>query len=131
MTMRTIPIVYFLTACVICTSCRSAERPQATSKPDCFPIMNWDGLRDGWATWDDPHSGIASLKEANYTIAAFIRPEQIALCEKLGMKAFLRPAGHPIKWRELSDEKIEAAVKEMVDESRGSDAVVGFFIMDE
>src|SRR4051794_16110989 len=66
-----------------------------------FPIMNWDGLRAGSELSADPHTGIPSLKECNYNTISFIRPEQIKTCEKLGLTAFLRPAGHPIKWREM------------------------------
>jgi hypothetical protein len=36
-----------------------------------------------------------------------------------------------VKWRELSDEQIVAAVRRMVDESRGSKEVAGYFLTDE
>src|SRR5688500_16960651 len=79
----------------------SPSARQFTQSDDTFPIMNWDGLRAGFASYDDPHAGIASLAECNYNTIGFIRAENIPACEKLGLKAILRPAGHPIQWKRL------------------------------
>jgi hypothetical protein len=35
------------------------------------------------------------------------------------------------KWRDISDEEIDAFIKTMVDRSRDSNAVIGYFLCDE
>jgi hypothetical protein len=124
-------ILCFLAGCAAPEEAVPASNPQTPPMQERFPIMCWDGLRADWAPWDDPHAGLSSLAECHYSIAGFVRPEHLPACEKLGLNAIVRPANHPIKWRELSDAQIEAVVRQMVEESRGSRAVIGYFIMDE
>src|SRR5688572_26586044 len=122
---------YLSVGCQTQEATAAAPRTATPATWEDFSIMCWDGLRPGAARFDDPHVGIGSLKECGYTTIGFVRPEHLKTCEKLGLKAIVRPAGHPIKWPTLSDEQIFAVVKEMVDESRHSAAVVGYFIVDE
>lgn len=106
-----------------------------THSPDLFPILPWDVLHG----WKEPHrnpkNGLESIAACNFTLAGFVEPGDLPLCEKLGLAAIMAPrkSENPWfgKWREMSDEQIDLAVKRMVDLASGSPAVLGYFIMDE
>lgn len=107
----------------------------SNAKDDFFPIMPWDSLR-GWDLqvkgFSDP---LESVAECNFTMAGFVQPEQLPVCERLGLKAIIsRPAstepGHT-KWYGDSDEDIDDAVKRRVEQAGKSDTVIGYFILDE
>ena len=76
-----------------------------------------------------------SIAECNFTIAGFVTPEDLPLCEKLGLASIMAPAasGKPWfgKWREMNGEQIDQAVKELVEACGNSPAVLGYYIMDE
>jgi hypothetical protein len=78
---------------------------------------------------------LASIAECNFTLAGFVTPEDLPLCEKLGLAAIMAPAKSDKpwfgKWREMNAEQIDRAVKQMVEASGDSPAVLGYFIMDE
>ena len=106
-----------------------------THTPDLFPILPWDVLHG----WKEPHrnpkNGLESIAECNFTLAGFVKPEDLPLCEKLGLAAIMAPSigDKPWfgKWREMSAEEIDRAVKEIVEATGDSPAVLGYFIMDE
>ena len=106
-----------------------------THSPDLFPILPWDVLHGWKEPYQNPKHGLASIAECNFTIAGFVMPEDLPLCEKLGLAAIMAPAasGKPWfgKWREMNAEQIDQAVKELVEACGNSPAVLGYYIMDE
>jgi hypothetical protein len=96
-----------------------------------FPILTWDLPHWSEAPFSDPDHGLVSLHRCGFTTAAFVRPQHLAEVEKLGMQCLLARQHFPVDWRKLSDEQIEAVVKSMVDEAKGSKSVMGFFLADE
>jgi hypothetical protein len=100
---------------------------------DFFPIMPWDSLR-GWDLqvkgFSDP---LESVAECGFTVAGFVQPAQLPTCERLGLKAIIsRPdATGQAKWYGDTDEQTDAAVKKRVEAAGKSDAVIGYYIMDE
>ncbi len=103
--------------------------------PELFPILPWDVLHG----WQEPHrnprQGLGSLAECNFTLAGFVSPQDLPLCEQLGLAAIMAPTNGDEpwfgKWREMSDEEIDETIKEMVQSAGDSPAVLGYFIMDE
>jgi len=106
-----------------------------THSPDLFPILPWDVLHG----WKPPHRhpkhGLESIAKCNFTLAGFVTPDDLPLCEKLGLAAIMAPAKSDQpwlgKWREMTDEQIDRAVKQMVEAAGDSKSVLGYFIMDE
>ena len=94
------------------------------------------GCLHGWKPpFRDPKHGLESIADCNFTFAGFVSPQDLPLCEKLGLAAIMAPTkgDEPWfgKWREMSDEEIDQTVKEMVEKAGDSKAVLGYFIMDE
>ena len=102
---------------------------------DFFPILPWDALHD----WKAPHRnlkhGLESIADCGFTIGGFVKPEDLPLCEKLGLAAIMAPAETEQpwfgEWQKMSDQEIDKRVKEMVEKTAHSKAVLGYFIMDE
>jgi hypothetical protein len=103
--------------------------------PDFFPIFPCDpqhGYRAPFIqkrTW-----GLESIKDCNYTMAGFVRPEDLLECEKLGLAAIMisgRGLIQSKEWGKFSDAQIDSIIKKMVDEAGASKAVFGFHITDE
>jgi len=102
---------------------------------DFFPILPWDHLP---LTKDRAQADrcIEGIAECGFTIAGFVQPEDLPACERLGLKAIMGAprAKSPFArggWKNLSDEDIDRYVRELVDSSRHSPAVIGYYIMDE
>src|SRR5438309_1953017 len=98
---------------------------------DAFPILPWDQMRLIKGPEDRVH-GLASLVDCNFTYAGFPRVEDLKACEKLGLKAIVFPdeaLGLTKRHRHLSDEQIENAIRTLADETKGSPACVGYFIL--
>lgn len=115
-------------------SAAEKEKSEAIST-DFFPIFPCDpqhGYRAPFIqkrTW-----GLESIKECNYTMAGFVRPEDLPECEKLGLAAIMISGAGLIQakeWGKFSDAKIDSIIKKMVDEAGSSKAVFGFHITDE
>ena len=106
-----------------------------THSPDLFPIMPWDVLHGWKQPHRNPKHGLESIAECDFTLAGFVKPEDLPLCEKLGLAAIMAPSVSDKpwfgKWREMSAEEIDRAVKQMVEAAGDSPAVLGYFIMDE
>lgn len=96
-----------------------------------FPIMSWDLPQWSVERFSDPKHGLRSLTRCGFNTAAFVRPQHLAECERLGLKCILAPQEFPIDWRKMSDEQIDAKVKTLVDEGSKSAAVIGYFLHDE
>jgi hypothetical protein len=117
-------------------SASAAEKQKSEAiSPDFFPIFPCDpqhGYRAPFIqkrTW-----GLESIKDCNYTMAGFVRPEDLPKCEKLGLAAIMiseRGLIQAKEWGKFSDAKIDSIIKKMVDEAGASKAVFGFHITDE
>ena len=53
--------------------------------PELFPILPWDVLHG----WQEPHrnpqQGLESMAECNFTLAGFVSPQDLPLCEQAGI----------------------------------------------
>lgn len=122
-------------------SCSSQKREPDAARIDpsafavdenFFPITAWEIPFRKHDLMQTPGIGVDSMKECNFTVAAFVTADQLPMCEKLGMRAIVGPRGDSIRnWRTLSDEQIVAKVKALVEPSKHSPAVIGYFLMDE
>ena len=103
--------------------------------PDLFPILPWDPLHDWKKPYRNPKHGLESIADCGFTMAGFVKPEDLPLCEKLGLAAIMAPVESEepwfSQWQKLSDRQIDEQVKEMVEKTAPSKAVLGYFIMDE
>jgi hypothetical protein len=98
-----------------------------------FPILPWDTQR-GWTRPEvPPANGLQSMADCGFTLSAFVRPEDLPECERLGLQAIMQPTrgAWPRDCQKLSDEEITARMKAFVDECGRSDAILGYYIMDE
>jgi hypothetical protein len=97
-----------------------------------FPILPWELTEKKSAYLSEAHHGIESLRECGFNTAAFVRPEQLKTCEKLGLRAIVRPSSSGVvKWLNLSDEQITATVKKQIEDAGDSKAILGYFLADE
>jgi hypothetical protein len=105
------------------------------SDPGFFPVLPWDFIHNFKPPFvQEQKWGLASIKEANFTMAGFVWPEDLPLCEALGLMAILCPKRGFIaasEWSKMSDAEIEATVGEMIEGGGKSPAVLGYFITDE
>ncbi len=101
-----------------------------THSPDLSPILPWDRLH-GWKEPRNPKNGLESIAECGFTLAGFVMPEDLPLCEKLGLAAIMAPLPGQKPWRQMTDQEIDPAVKTMVEAVGSSKAVLGYYIVDE
>ncbi|MFQ6097411.1 MAG: hypothetical protein ACE5O2_06735 [Armatimonadota bacterium] len=100
-----------------------------------FPILPWDPLR-GWDGKGSAQDVVEGIAECNFTMAGFAKPQDLPLCEKQGLKALVfgtadrGPLGRG-EWKKLSDEDIVSFVREMVQDAGDSQAILGYYLMDE
>lgn len=111
-------------------SAQQTGRPPVVKalRPHEFALFPWDVMRliDGP---EDKVHGLASLAECNFTYAGFPPAADLAACDKLGLKAIVRPdreLGFP-----MPDEKIEEEIRKLIDQTKNSPACVGYYIRDE
>jgi hypothetical protein len=125
---------FVLFLCVVGCSTNKVVPQQTESTDwqamDVFPILPWE-LPPRTKEFGDARHGLSSLADAGYTVAAFVRPEHLKECERLGLRAIVCPAVGIRKWREMSDSEIESAVRSLIDEAGHSRAILGYFLMDE
>lgn len=113
---------------VISAACQT--RGPSSGPKDDYPIMSWE-VRQRSDNFPDPHHGLSTLIDCGYTRVGFVRAGQLPLCEKLGIKAFVRNDDAPLKWETMSDEQIDTAIKTLVQKSKHSPMVLGYFVTDE
>jgi len=106
-----------------------------TRSSDFFPIGAWD-RHDAWRqSGRSVEENLRGLADCHFTLAGFVKPEDLALCEKLRLAAIVAPSKGDLgwfrNWRNLTDEAIEKGVRAMVDRAGTSRAVIGYTIMDE
>src|SRR5947209_6436767 len=128
MALNRLVAFFFMVAC--CCAARGADWQQQALGDDFFPIMSWE-LAPRNAEFADARHGLASLAECGFNVAGFVRPQHLPECEKLRLKAIVCPEKGILDWAKMSDEQIESAIRQLIDESKHSSAVIGYFITDE
>lgn len=102
---------------------------------DFFPILSWSPVHGWRRPYIDRKHGLESIAECGFTVAGFVRPEDLPACEKLGLAAIVAPMNDEVPWnrpwRTLSDAEIDQRIRKMVEQTGSSRAIMGYFIMDE
>lgn len=99
---------------------------------DLFPIMPLELQPESQALFDEPGHGLESLRACGFDTVAVARPDQLEHAEKAGVRAIVgRPTDLRLNWKGMSDRAIFERVKGLVDDSAGSDALIGYFLADE
>jgi hypothetical protein len=97
-----------------------------------FAILPWDQTQqlDGA---EDRIRGLASLVDCNFTLAGFPRAIDLPACEKLGLRAIVRPEESlaPNKSQHPTDEQVDKIVRELAEQTRDSPACLGYYVCDE
>lgn len=112
-----------------------AELEPFETPSEFFPILNWDPLRGRDGTTKRRH-GIESIAECNFTMPGFVKPDDLPLCEQHGLKGLMygtadRGPLNREEWKKLSDQEIDSFVRQMVEDAGDSEAVLGYFLVDE
>ncbi len=127
-------ILFVLAAAMVVAGNLFAE-PAAFDPGAVFPILPWSPLHGWKPPFEVAHNeGLASMKACNFTIAGFARPEDLPECERLGLAAIVIPDSGFIagkEWRNLSDAAIDRMVRSIVEKTKNSPAVMGYFLCDE
>ncbi|MEN6347210.1 MAG: hypothetical protein ABFE16_18070 [Armatimonadia bacterium] len=102
---------------------------------DFFPILPWEPLlgHDGAV---DAIKVAAGIAECNFTMAGFVKPADLPACEANGLKALVYGTANrgPLsrdEWKQLSDEEIDAFFKQAVADAGNSEAILGYYLVDE
>jgi len=100
-----------------------------------FPVLPWDPLR-GWKHEMAPGDELKRIKDCHFTMGGFVKPEDLSSCEALGLKALMfgtkeRGPLSRKEWNSFSEEEIRAFVKTMVEDAGQSEAILGYFLVDE
>ena len=98
-----------------------------------FPVFPWGKGPDPKVA-NDPVRGLPSVAECGFTLAGFIHPESLPLCEKLGLKAIVHPGLLGVakkEWKTLSSEIIDQRIQHMIEVIGDSPALVGYYLVDE
>ncbi|OHB52890.1 MAG: hypothetical protein A2Y12_03590 [Planctomycetes bacterium GWF2_42_9] len=96
-----------------------------------FPILPWDWFDN--SNGANMNNGLASMAECNFTMSIFIKPELLPESEKLGLMSIVGSFGEEngIRTNSLTDDQIDSKVKELVEKSKNSTALLGYHIIDE
>jgi hypothetical protein len=112
------------------------KREAMKTLPDFFPILPWGPLHGWEKTGAEHRPGLESMAQCNFTMGGFAKAADLPLAEKLGLKVLIFPdvekAGRWTReWKDLSDGEIDARVKALVEQGGKSNAILGYYIMDE
>lgn len=101
--------------------------------PGFFPILPWDWTQslEGNA---DRQSGMESLVDCGFTVAGFVRAQDLDACQRLGLKAIVQP-DKALRLNDprqrMADEDLELNVKKLAEATRNHPALLGYYIVDE
>ena len=115
----------------------SAQSPEAFTWPaDLYPILPWDTQHGFRQPYVEREQGLQSIADCGFNLAGFVLPADLPECERLGLKAIMFPdvenaGAWTREWRNRSDEEIDEVVRTMVQQAGDSEAILGYYIMDE
>ena len=130
-------VTVLVTLLAIQPNCPAQQSDPAFSwSEDLFPILPWDPQHGFKGPKVDPEEGLESIAECGFTMAGFVLARDLPTCEALGLKAIMFPdvenaSAWTRQWRGLSDEEIDERVRTYVEQSGQSDAIMGYYIVDE
>ena len=83
--------------------------------------------------FNDQENGLRGLSECHFTVANTANPQNIALCEELGLAVIISEVPHLGKtdWLKFSDNEIDQTIKRMVENGGDSKAIIGYYLVDE
>jgi hypothetical protein len=109
---------------------------QPYTMPDgFFPLLMWDWVPKEVKPYETLDNTLQGITDCGFNLPGFVVPKDLARCDKLKLKVIVSPEkptfhfGYP--WKELTDEQIDKKVKDLVEQSKGHDCVVGYFLEDE
>src|SRR6478752_1221758 len=113
--IRFLPLLIFLSFVLA----RGAETNQ-------FPIMPWN-------TPPNDLAALKKIKECGFTLAGFVAPAGLDLCEKAGLKAiFSDPRTSVYAWETALDyTQVKSNVASLIHTVEKHPAVFGFYLRDE
>ncbi|MGQ9731272.1 MAG: hypothetical protein ACUVX8_08335 [Candidatus Zipacnadales bacterium] len=120
---------------IICLAPR-LQAAQWPPSPDFFPLLPWDP-QHGWAEpWVQHVQGLDSIRDCGFTMAGFVRPEDLPDCERLGLQAIMFPDVPDVgqwsrQWHHLSEAEIDERIRVFVEQSGDSEAILGYYLQDE
>ena len=103
-----------------------------------FPILPFNA--SGAKEVMDPDLGrkgdLENIAACNFTMADFVRPADLPLCETLGLPAFVTfQVSHAARtgkaWETLTDAEIEQGTRTLAEKTAGSKSVLGYYLADE
>ena len=102
--------------------------------PDFFPILPWDWCDKGNEI--NFNNGLSSVADCKFTMSLFVQSENLPSCEKLVLMSIMNTFAKEgtdvlLAKKALSDEEIDTKVKQMVESSGNSKAILGYYIIDE
>ena len=101
-----------------------------THAADFFPILCWNSIPIEVRRAGGTKKALESVAECGFTAANYMTPEDLPLCEKLGVTALVSLPSSLVSGT-LDQKQLEEKVKEIVGRTAGSKALLGFHIMDE
>ena len=77
--------------------------------------------------------GLQGMADCHMTVADAADPQNYSLCKKLGLSVIVSEGPHLTggEWLKLSDEQIDAYIKNMVQKAGNNKAIIGYHICDE
>lgn len=94
-----------------------------------FPVYPWDWFPAEHKPFETLETSLPGVAECGFNCAGFVKPEDLHRCDALGLKAIVALPG--IDWGKITDEQIDATIREVVEKSKGHDCVIGYYLRDE
>ncbi|MDO5554471.1 MAG: hypothetical protein Q4G68_11995 [Planctomycetia bacterium] len=96
---------------------------------DFYPVYMWD---HDWArTYATIEESLTGMAECELTTSCFVRAEDVPLCERLGLKCMVEIGVDCHGFKEKPAEEIESLFRPVIESTRESEAVIGYYLIDE
>jgi hypothetical protein len=130
---------YFSALCIWLFFCITLVAQNTTVEKDFLPQVRFSPeafLISGYYHHNkinDRDKALRQMAECYLNVADAADPQNYALCEKLGLSVIVSRAPHMFgnEWQKLSDEEIDAYIKELVKKGGKSKSIIGYYICDE
>jgi len=89
-----------------CSAADTAPAGEEIFPATFFPILPWDPQHGWLEPFVNRTNGLESIAECGFTLAGFVQPRDLALCEKLGLGqlwpacrqgTLVRPVAEPLR----------------------------------